>query len=89
VQSGTLGVDFASRTYNTNLTLTTDGQAQHNFSASGSFNAGTGIMLGKSGTDAAPGSLAGALSFDGRQAGYLFKSPAGTGAFSGATSWGR
>jgi len=46
--------------------------------------------LGRAGPEAAPSSsLAGAISLDARQAGYLFKTQIGRGSFVGATLWGR
>jgi hypothetical protein len=60
---------------------------------SGSINPQNGIFLGNS--DTQPGqynpanSLAGAITFDGRQAGYLFRTQIGRGTFTGATLWGK
>ena len=61
------------------------------FSQSGTLNPSTGIFLSNSlstsGTNA--GSVAGAMTLDARQAGFLFRAPIGPGTFSGATLWGR
>ena len=94
VQSGTLGIDFGNKTFATSLIMNAQGVSNHSFSQSGSLNAGTGIFLGNAATASnASGTsspnLAGAVGLDARQAGYFFKSPAGTGSFSGATLWGR
>jgi L-lactate dehydrogenase len=40
-------------------------------------------------SDANSASVAGAITLDARQAGFLFRAPIGTGTFSGATLWGR
>jgi hypothetical protein len=90
VTSGSLSVDFGAKTYNTQLGLSAEGTGIQSFSQSGSINAGTGIFLGRSGSETAPtSSLAGAISLDARQVGYLFKTQVGRGAFVGATLWGR
>jgi hypothetical protein len=91
VQSGTLGVDFGTKTFNTNLNLSAQGTGVQSFSQSGTLNPSTGIFLSNSpstsGTNA--GSVAGAITLDARQAGFLFRAPIGPGTFSGATLWGR
>jgi hypothetical protein len=95
VQSGTLGVDFGSKTFNTNLNLSAQGTGVQSFSQSGTLNAGTGIFLSNSTAvgNANAGSVAGAITLDARQAGFLFRAPVttsiGAGSFSGATLWGR
>ena len=90
ITSGNLSIDFGAKTFATQLGLSAEGVGVQNFSQSGSINAGTGIFLGRSGPEAAPtSSLAGAISLDSRQAGYLFKSQLGRGSFVGATLWGR
>jgi len=90
VQSGTLSIDFGAKTYATQLGLSAEGTGLQSYSQSGAINASTGIFLGRSGTEAAPtSSLAGAISLDARQAGYLFKTQIGRGTFVGATLWGR
>jgi hypothetical protein len=90
VQSGSLSIDFGAKTFATQLGLSAEGTGLQSYSQSGTINAGTGIFLGRSGADAAPtSSLAGAISLDARQAGYLFKTQIGRGTFIGATLWGR
>jgi hypothetical protein len=90
VQSGSLSIDFGAKTFATQLGLSAEGTGLQSYSQSGTINAGTGIFLGRSGADAAPtSSLAGAISLDARQAGYLFKTQIGRGTFLGATLWGR
>jgi hypothetical protein len=90
VSNGSLSIDFGAKTFATQLGLSADGAASQTFSQTGSINANTGIFLGRTGADAAPtSSLAGAISLDARQAGYLFKTQVGRGTFVGATLWGR
>jgi len=94
VQSGTLGVDFGNKTFNTNLNLSAQGTGVQSFTQSGTLNPSTGIFLSNStAAGANAGSVAGAMTLDARQAGFLFRAPVttsiGAGAFSGATLWGR
>jgi hypothetical protein len=90
LSSGTLSIDFGAKTFATQLGLSAEGTGLQSFSQSGSINSGTGIFLGRSGPEANPtSSLAGAISLDARQAGYLFKTQIGRGTFGGATLWGR
>ena len=90
VQSGSLSIDFGAKTFATQLGLSAEGTGLQSYSQSGTINAGTGIFLGRSGPEAAPtSSLAGAISLDSRQVGYLFKTQIGRGTFIGATLWGR
>ena len=85
VNSGKLGIDFAQRTYSTQLSVSADGIPTQNLQFSGAVDANTGIFLGTNGQN----SLSGALSLNARQAGYLFRAPVGNGSLSGATLWGR
>jgi hypothetical protein len=72
------------------LGLSAEGTGLQSFSQTGQINSNTGIFLGRSGPEVAPtSSLAGAISLDARQAGYLFKTQVGRGSFVGATLWGR
>ena len=90
VQSGSLSIDFGAKTFATQLGLSAEGTGLQSYSQTGTINAGTGIFLGRSGPEAAPtSSLAGAISLDARQVGYLFKTQIGRGTFVGATLWGR
>ena len=89
VQSGTLGIDFGARTFATQLSMSADGTGLQTFSQAGTINPSTGIFLGKSADPANSSSLAGAISLDARQAGYLFKNQISRGSFVGATLWGR
>jgi hypothetical protein len=90
VSNGSLSIDFGAKTFATQLGLSAEGTGLQSFSQSGNINAANGIFLGRSGPEAAPtSSLAGAISLDARQAGYLFKTQVGRGTFVGATLWGR
>jgi len=89
VQSGTLGIDFGARTFATQLSMSADGTGLQTFSQTGTINPSTGIFLGKSADPANASSLAGTISLDARQAGYLFKNQISRGTFVGATLWGR
>ena len=99
VLSGSLGIDFGAKTYSTQLSMSAEGTGVQSFSQAGSFNPNTGVFLGgssavpsgnsSSSNSANTSSLAGAISLDARQAGYLFKNPTSRGTFTGATLWGR
>jgi hypothetical protein len=95
-----LGVDFGNKTFNTNLNLSAQGAGVQSFAQSGTLNPSTGIFLSNSPAgNANAGNVAGAITFDARQAGFLFRAPVtpgatgatslGAGTFSGATLWGR
>ena len=96
VLSGNLGIDFGAKTFATQLSMSADGTGIQNMSQSGSINPSTGVFLGgpaaANATDTnttSASSLAGAISLDARQAGYLFKNQISRGTFIGATLWGR
>ena len=91
VQSGSLGIDFGAKTFATSLSLTSQGVGIQTFTQSGTINPGTGIFLSNSINtgNTASGSVAGSVTLDARQAGFVFKAPIGPGSFSGATLWGR
>ena len=87
MDAASLKLDFANRTYATQLQLSAPGIASQSLSYSGKVDVNSGIFLSEGGQG--KGSLAGALSLTGRQAGYLFSQPVGNGNLSGATLWGR
>ena len=87
VNSGALSIDFAQRTYATQLQVSAEGIAQQNIQFNGKIDPVSGIFLGTGANGQA--SLGGALTLNGNQAGYLFRSPVGNGTLSGATLWGR
>mgnify|MGYP000585465568 CR=1 FL=1 len=86
VNSGAFSIDFAQRTYATQLQVSADGIAPQNIQFAGKIDTNTGIFLG-TGTNGQ--SLGGALTLNGRQAGYFFRAPVGNGSLAGATLWGR
>ena len=86
IQGGMLGIDFNHDTFATSLTVSSVPTGVQSFSASGTLNPANGVFL-SSGTDP---HVAGAVSLNTLQAGYLFSKPfANGGALSGATLWGR
>lgn len=87
VNGGSLSVDFAQRSFATQLQVQANGLSAQNLQYSGKVDVQTGIFLSPS--TSGQGSLAGALGLTGRQAGYFFSSPVGSGSLSGATLWGR
>lgn len=84
VSGGTLGLNFSTREFSTALQLKSPAAADQSLQSSGKVNA-SGVFLSNVG----PGNVAGALSLDTRQAGYLFSLPSSGGAYRGATLWGR
>ncbi|NDE53318.1 MAG: hypothetical protein EB069_01800 [Actinobacteria bacterium] len=87
VDSGRFSVDFAQRSYETQLKVSASGIPNQLIEFRGLIDPSTGIFLG-SGNNA-DSNLAGALSLDGKQAGYAFRAPVGSGSLQGATLWGR
>ena len=87
VNGGTLSVDFAQRSFATQLQVQANGIDPQNLNYSGKVDVQTGIFLDTG--SAGQGNLAGALSLTGRQGGYFFSAPVGNGNLSGATLWGR
>lgn len=87
VDGASLKVDFAARTYATQLQVSAPGISPQTFSFSGKVDPNSGIFLSEGGNGKP--SLAGSLTMTGRQAGYLFSQPVGNGNLSGATLWGR
>ncbi len=86
VNSGAFSIDFAQRTYATQLQVSAEGIAPQSVQFAGKIDTNTGIFLG---SGANGQSLGGALTLNGRQAGYFFRAPVGNGSLSGATLWGR
>lgn len=84
VTGGTLGLNFSTRDFTTALQLKSSAGADGALQAAGKVSAG-GVFLSGSGS----GSVAGAVSLDTRQAGYIFSLPGAAGSYRGATLWGR
>lgn len=86
VRGGTLGINFSTSDFKTSLQLSSATVADQSLNSSGKLSPSTGIFLSGDGQ----AKVAGALSLDTRQAGYLFSTPAQSGGdFRGATIWGR
>jgi hypothetical protein len=85
IASGNLGINFSTRDFATTLQLKSPQTADQTLQSSGKVTS-DGIFLSNAGV----AKVAGALSLDTRQAGYLFSQPtAGGGTYRGATTWGR
>ena len=105
VNSGQLGINFATQTFNTNLSLSTlavpvssgvlsSTPLNQTLQSSGKINLSSGIFLSSPvanapNTGVTMPSVAGAVSLDTKQAGYIFTLPSSGGQFRGATLWGR
>jgi hypothetical protein len=84
VQNGSLSIDFASRQFNTALSLTSAATGQVGLQASGGIR-DDGLFVSRT----AGQTIAGATALDGKSAGYLFEKAAAGGALSGITLWSR
>jgi hypothetical protein len=84
IESGTLSVDFARATFNTQLNVSNPTIGTDKLNASGMISP-SGVMRGLSGN----ANVAGALTLDGKEAGYFFDKTLPVGNISGITLWGR
>lgn len=84
VNSGRLSVDFTKASYTTQLTVSGDRIGSQDLTSSGAVQA-NGVMAGTTGNTITRG----ALSTDGREAGYFFSSNLPAGQVRGVTLWGR
>ena len=86
VQGGSLAINFSQDTFATSLSLSSPATGAQSFSTTGRINPTTGIFVSSD-----TGShVAGAVSLDTLQAGYLFSKPLSNGGtLMGATLWGR
>ena len=84
VNSGRLSVDFTKATYTTQLAVTSERIGAQDLTSSGTVQA-NGVMAGTTGNTVTRG----ALSTDGREAGYFFSSNLPAGQVRGITLWGR
>ncbi len=87
VNGGSLSVDFAQRSFATQLQVQANGMDTQNLRYDGKVDVQTGVFIGTGA--GGQGNVAGALSLTGRQGGYFFNAPVGNGSLSGATLWGR
>ena len=84
VHSGTLDIDFTNASFVTALALTNSTIGAETFTASGSIKT-NGVFQ----TAASNGSLNGAVTLDGKEAGYAFVRSLNAGLVQGVTLWGR
>ena len=84
VHSGTLDIDFTNANFTTALALTNSTIGAETFSASGNVKT-NGVFQ----ATASNGTLNGAVTLDGKEAGYAFERLLNVGALRGVTLWGR
>lgn len=87
VDEGNFKVNFAQQTYNTQIRVSSAGIETQNLRFSGKIDPITGFFFDSSANSQTK--LSGALTLNGREAGYFFSSPLGNGSVSGATLWAR
>lgn len=84
INDGWLQIDFARRQFGTGLTLSHAATGDVALAASGKIREDGIFATNSNGTR-----VAGAVSFDGSEAGYLFDKQVAQGVFNGTTLWGR
>jgi FecR-like protein len=84
VDGGSLSVDFSRATFATQLNVSSQTIGANTLQADGTVTR-NGLMLGQGGN----AFVAGALSLDGKEAGYFFEKAFPAGNLSGITLWGR
>jgi hypothetical protein len=84
VKGATLSVDFDVSSFAATVALNHAATGDANIAVKGKLN-NEGVFVGTTATDR----VAGALTRDGREAGYLFSKDVGSGTFRGVTLWGR
>ena len=84
VNNGTLSVDFAHSTYATQLNVSNARIGVDSVTSNGIIKS-NGVLLGQGGN----AYTAGALSLDGKEAGYFFEKTLTAGQLTGLTLWGR
>jgi hypothetical protein len=84
VEGGSLNVDFSRATFATSLNVSNPTIGANTLQADGIIKP-NGVMLGQGGN----AYVAGALSLDGKEAGYFFEKSFSAGNLSGITLWGR
>jgi len=85
---GTFQLDFARMTFGTALALSAPSAGATELRMAGNVRPDGTFSLNE-GAGAALQSIAGAVSLNGKEAGYLFERGAGNGSFRGITLWGR
>lgn len=83
VEGGLLNIDFNSEQFNTTLNLQHSATGKINFNAEGSINQ-QGFFISRTPTQ----QLGGAVSTDGKEAGYFFSKDVGASKIEGITLWG-
>jgi hypothetical protein len=84
VKGATLNVDFDLSTFAATVALNHAATGDANIAVNGKVN-NEGVFVGTTATDR----VAGALTRDGKEAGYLFSKDVSAGTFRGVTLWGR
>jgi hypothetical protein len=84
VDKASLQVDFDLSTFTAAVSLQHDAAGAASLSVNGKVNV-EGVFVGTNATER----VAGALSRDGKEAGYLFSKDVSAGTFRGVTLWGR
>jgi hypothetical protein len=84
ISGAALTIDFSRAMFSTRMDLSSPSLGRTEFSANGNVSS-QGLFIGQQ----AGQNLAGALSMDGREAGYQFSKALPTGDLSGITLWGR
>lgn len=84
VKGATLSVDFDRSTFAATVALNHAATGDANLAVTGKVN-NEGVFVGSTATDR----VAGALTRDGKEAGYLFSKDVSAGTFRGITLWGR
>ena len=84
VHSGTLDIDFTNANFSTALALSNATIGAESFTASGTIKT-NGVFQ----TTASNGTLNGAVTLDGKEAGYAFERTLNAGVLRGVTLWGR
>ena len=84
VQAATLGVDFDQSTFSASVALIHAATGNVSLAVAGKVN-NEGVFVGTNASER----VAGALTRDGKEAGYLFSKDVSAGTFRGVTLWGR
>ena len=84
VTGGSLNVDFSRATFDTKLNMSSPTLGADTLAASGLVRP-DGVILSQTGS----GSVVGAMSLDGKEAGYSFEKAVSAGTVNGITLWGR
>ncbi|MEW5890800.1 MAG: FecR family protein [Pseudomonadota bacterium] len=85
VDGGWLSVDFSARRFATGLTMSHPQAGAASLEAAGNIRGADGMFVVRN----ADGLVRGALTLDGKEAGYVFERPVPEGTFVGITRWSR